>query len=122
MHTQVQAKSRVQAQSAAVFDYVGHGPEGALVLIARSHGPALLTTPCPLGQQHRHLRTELGELERTGDEGEDGAGRGTGRAETSYRVQIRISAGLVDVAEDVVSRILLRPAGIDVLGPLVDGE
>lgn len=98
---------------------VCHCLEGPLVLVARSNGLAALAGPCALRHQHRNLGTELGELERAGKKGDDGAGCGTSSAKATDRVEVGIGAGLADVSQNVEIEILLDPASIHMLGSLI---
>ena len=97
----MQPKTRVQPPEPPVLDDIPHRPQRPLVLVTRRHGPAALARPRALGQQHRDLGAQLGELERAREEGDEGASGGARGAEAADGVEVRVRAGLVDVAEDV---------------------
>lgn len=73
----MEIESCVQAENAPVLDDVGHGPQSALILVAGSYSMTALVTGATLGQEHRDLGAEFGELEGAGEEGNCRAGGGT---------------------------------------------
>lgn len=126
--TEVQVETGIEAHSPSMAYDVGHGFEGALVLVAGSHSMAVLHAAVGLGelllvrQENRDLGTQLGQLEGARDDGDTGAGRGTGGTEASNGVHVRVCALLVHVLEDVKAGVLLDPARIGVFRSLVDRE
>lgn len=105
-----------------MFDNVAHRPQCPLVLITRRYGAAPLATARPLGEEHRNLGAELGELKWAGQERDSRSCGSASGAEAAYRVYIWVRAGLVDVAKDIEVKVPLDPGRVDVFGALVDGE
>lgn len=84
-----------------MLDYSGHCSQRAFILIAGRQLGALFRVAAPFGQQHRNLRAQLGQLKRTGQKGNDGAGCCTSCAKASDGIQVWVVAGPVDVADNV---------------------
>lgn len=94
---------------------IGHGPEGAFVLVADGNGLAALAVTRLLCEAHRDLGAEFGELEWAGEKCDDGASRGSCGTEASYRVHVRVVSSLVDMGKHIVAHVSLHPVCVYVL-------
>lgn len=103
-------QASIQTKNTPVFYDVRHCPQRALILVASCHSVTAFIGRTAFSKQYRDLRTELSELERAGEKGYTRASGRTSSTKACDRVEIRICARTINMANDIKAEVALDPS------------